>query len=145
MTCSHHFLAVTNTPTTPSADFTAVLLWGVCSWERQDGSVALGGEKGMWGLEFYLILNITWCKRQQFFLTFQSCHVVHLSLTPPSCKHRSMQTWRFVETNVFLFFKILISIRKGGGLLKMAFPLLVAIDKKSQVFPHCKTQDHRIY
>jgi len=32
------------------------------------------------------------------------------------------------------FFQMLISIRRGGGLLKIVFPFLVATDKKSQIF-----------
>lgn len=32
-------------------------------------------------------------------------------------------------------FQMLISSRRGGGLLKMAFPLLVATGQKNQIFP----------
>lgn len=38
------------------------------------------------------------------------------------------------------FFQMLISIRRGGGLLKMAFPLLLATDKKRQIF---STEKHK--
>lgn len=125
-----HHTAVTDTAL--FADFPAVLCWGV------GGLWALGGAKKTQESMFYLILNAIWCERLCYFLCvclfrfvfiFGLFRALFPSLRLVGCRHED-----FCKL-IYLIFRMLISISRGEGLLKMAFLLPVLTDRKSQLFP----------